>query len=83
MKRVLDIDKTYTKFHGQKAIDRFFNAHPEAEEWKETIEWMCDSNTEHFIDNRWANGEENKEWTYSLWFEEDDEYTYIAVITRE
>lgn len=82
MKRIINIDKEYTRFHGQKAIDKFFNQHPECEEWKETFEWMLESNTEHFIDDRFADGKYNADWSYSLWFEDDDNCTYIAVIVR-
>lgn len=83
MTRTINLDKEYTRFHGQKAIDKFFSQHPEISEWKETIEWMMESNTEHFIDDLFADGTKNNDWTYSLWFEEDENYTYIAVIVRQ
>jgi len=44
---------------------------------------MMESNTEHFIDDLFADGTKNNDWTYSLWFEEDENYTYIAVIVRQ
>lgn len=85
MTRKINVDKEYRKYHGKKAIERFFRYYAalDISEWRETIEWMCEAGVTHFIDDRFADGTRNNDWTYSLWFEEDDEYTYIAIITRE
>lgn len=82
MNRITDVDKVYRRFHGQKAIDRFFKTFPELAEWKDTFEWMCESGTDHYIDDMFADGTKNNDWCYSLWLEEEEDYTYIAIIER-
>lgn len=81
MKRTVNIDKEY-RCSAEKAIAKFFKAHPELDYWRETFEWMNAENINHFIDDRFANGEKNEDWTYSLWLDKDEKYTYIAVIER-
>lgn len=81
MKRTVDIDKEY-RCNAEKAIEKFFKAHPEIVYWKETLEWMNTDNINHFIDDTWANGTKNENWTYSIWLDKDENYTYIAVIER-
>lgn len=81
MKRIVNIDKEY-KASPKKAIEKFFKRLPELVEWKETFEWMADSGETHFIDDQFADGTHNDEWCYSLWLEQNEEYTYIAVIER-
>lgn len=83
MKRVVNIDKVY-RCSAAKAIKKFFKAHPELYYWEEGFEWMNENNVEHFIDDTFADGTKNLNWTYSLWLEKDEQfnYTYIAVIER-
>ena len=80
MTRTVNIDKEY-KCSADKAIEKFFKANPELNYWKETLEWMNESNVNHFIDDTLANGEKIG-WSYSLWLDKDEAYTYIAIIER-
>lgn len=82
MKRTVNIDNEYRTGDTMKAINKFFKTHPEIEYWKETLEWMFREGVEHFVDDRFADGTKNNDWTYSLWLVKDEEYTYIAVIER-
>lgn len=81
MKRTVNVDKEY-RCSAEKAIEKFFKRFPELDYWKETFEWMNADNVNHFIDDLFANGEKNNDWTYSLWLDKDENYTYIAVIER-
>lgn len=81
MKRVIEIEKEY-KATPKKAIEKFFKKFPEINYWKETFEWMLESGTEHFTDDMMADGTKNNEWCYSLWLDQNDDYTYICVIER-
>lgn len=82
MKRVIEIEKEYRRYHGQKAIDRFFRAHEELSYWKETFEYMLENGLDHFDDTVLADGTKNADWTYALHFEDDEYVTYICVIER-
>lgn len=81
MSRTVNIDKEY-RCSAASAIQKFFAKHPELDYWRETFEWMLAENVNHFIDDRFANGERNEDWSYSLWLDLDDHYTYICVIER-
>lgn len=82
MKRIVNVDAD-CKCNATKAIEKFFKKYPElAEAWKETLEWMNESDTEHFVDDLFADGTKNNDWTYSLWLVKNEAYTYIAVIER-
>ena len=80
MKRTVNLDKEY-RCSAKKAIEKFFKAHEELDYWTETFEWMNENNVNHFIDDTAANGEK-LDWSYSLWLDKDENYTYIAVIER-
>lgn len=82
MMKNVNIEKEYRRFHGQKAIDKFFDGHQELDYWKETFEWMLETGTEFFSDNRMADGSKNYDWAYALHFEDDDNFTYICIIER-
>lgn len=82
MKRTVEAEKEYTRFHGQKAIDKFFKANANLEYWKEAFEWMLETGTNFFADNRFADGTRNENWTYALHFIDDEYFTYICVIER-
>ena len=82
MTRTVDVDKEYSRSHGQKAIDRFFKAHTELDYWKETFEWMLETGTDFFSDNKFADGTKNLDWNYALHFIDDESFTYICVIER-
>ena len=82
MKRVVNIDSEY-KCNAKKAIEKFFKKYPQyAEEWKETFESMAENGITHMADDLYADGTPNPDWCFSLWLEEDDKYTYIALIER-
>lgn len=82
MKRTIDIDKEY-RLNAPAAIKRFFGSHKSLDYWKEAFEWMYENKTDHFNDCTFADGTKNKNWTYSLWLDVDDKYTYIAIVERE
>ena len=81
MTRIINIDKEY-KMNPNKAINKFFKTHPELDYWKETFEYMADKGVNHFVDDLFADGTKNENWTYSLWLDINGDYTYIAVIER-
>lgn len=82
MKRIIEAEVEY-KCNAEKAIEKFFKKFPElADAWKETLEWMNESGTEHFIDDLFGDGTKNPDWCYSIWLEKNDQYTYICVIER-
>jgi hypothetical protein len=83
MKRVIEAEKEYRRFHGQKAIDKFFETFPNlADDWKETFEWMLETGKDFFCDNLFGDGTKNSEWRYALHFDEQDDFTYICIIER-
>ena len=82
MTKTVEVWKEYRRFHGQKAIDKFFETHSDLDYWKETFEWMLETNTDFFCDNRFADGTKNKDWSYALHFDNDDDFTYICIIER-
>lgn len=83
MKRVVEAEKEYSRFHGQKAIDKFFEAYKElAYDWKEIVEWMHENGVEEYNDCRMADGTENRDWCYAIHFIDDEYFTYICVILR-
>ena len=83
MKRTVEAEKEYRKYHGQKAINKFFEAFPALDYWKDTIEWMLETGTEVFCDNLYADGTVNRNWRYCLHFDESSEHvTYICIIER-
>lgn len=83
MKRTVEAEKEYRRFHGQRAIDKFFEAYPElAGDWKECVEWMFESGTDFFCDNKFADGTENKDWRYAIHFDNSEDFTYICIIER-
>lgn len=83
MTKTIEVWKDYRGSHGQKAIDKFFNAHPDLMYWKETFEWMLENNKDFECDNRFSDGSENKNWSFALHFDDDNDYTYICIIERE
>lgn len=82
MKKKIEVWNEYRRFHGQKAIDKFFKTHPDLEYWKEVFEWMLANRVDFYCDNKFADGSENKDWNYALHFDDDDSFTYICVIER-
>lgn len=83
MKKIIDINKTY-KANKLKAIDKFFAQYPQYDYWKDTFIWMAEHDVEHFVDDTYTDGTPNKDWTYSLWLDSDDDITtYIALVERE
>lgn len=83
MKRVVEAEKEYRKYHGQKAIDQFFKAYPELEyDWKGELELMLENGEETLDDFRMADGTRNDDWCYSIHLEDSEDFTYICVILR-
>ena len=82
MTKKIEAWKEYRRFHGRKAIDKFFESYPELDYWKETFEWMLETNTDFLCDNIFGDGTKNRNWTYALHFENDEDFTYICVIER-
>lgn len=82
MKRILEIEKEYTRFKGIKAINYFFNTHPELEYWREQFEWMLENGVSSFSDNIMNDGTKNKNWSYALQFDNEENYSYICIIER-
>lgn len=82
MKRIVNVEKEYRRFHGQKAIDHFFKSHPELEYWKEGFEWMLENGKDFFCDDTLADGTRNDAWSFALHFDNTSEFTYICIIER-
>lgn len=82
MKKTVEVWKEYRRFHGQKAIDKFFEVHAELDYWKEQFEWMLETGTDFYCDNLMADGTKNADWTYALHFDNDEDFTYICIIER-
>ena len=82
MTRIIEAEKEYTRFHGQKAIDKFFKVHKELSYWREELEYMLESKTEFESDERMASGEYNNDWAYALHLIDDEDFTYICIIER-
>ena len=81
--RVIEVEKTYRASHGQKAIDKFFRLYPELDYWKETFEYMLENGLDHFDDTIMGDGTKNRDWRYSLQFDDDPDVTYLCIIERE
>lgn len=82
MKKTVNLDKMYT-CKATTAIKWFFKSHPELEYWREQFEWMAESGTEFFTDDRMADGTKNPIWTYALHLDQyDGTHTYICIIER-
>lgn len=81
MKRVIEIEKEY-KLPAATAIKRFFKTYPDMEYWKETFEWMLETNADHFDDTLMADGTKNREWCYSLHLDQNEDCTYVCIIER-
>ncbi len=75
--------KEYRRFHGQKAIDRFFKVNPDLEHWREVLEWMLENNVGFYSDNLNGDGTRNNDWAFAVHFDDSEDYTYICVIERE
>lgn len=82
MKRTIEVEAEY-KLTAKKAIAKFFKKYPELDYWKELLEYMAENNEEHYCDDKYADGTKNTEWTYSIWLDQNGEYTYIAIIERQ
>lgn len=82
MKRIIEVEKDYTKYTGIKAIDHFFKSHENLSYWKENFIWMIENNVDFFSDDRMNDGTKNKDWTYALHLDNEDGHTYICIIER-
>ena len=83
MKRVTNIDADITCKKFKTALNRFMKKYPGHEEWAETYEWMYENGIDFFCDNLFADGTENKNWSYALHLDvyESGHY-YMALIER-
>lgn len=82
MTRIVEVEKEYTRFQGQKAIEKFFETHKKLDYWKETFEWMLENNIDFFSDDVMNDGTRNKDWSYTLHLDNEETYTYICIIER-
>ena len=71
MKKTLEVYKEYNS-NAKKAINRFFKKYPELDYWKEQFEWMEETGTEFFSDNRMNDGTRNPYWSYALHLDQYD-----------
>lgn len=82
MTKTVEIEKEYNS-NATKAINRFFKKYPELDYWKETFEWMAETNTDFFCDNVMADGTKNHDWSYALHLDQyEGDHTYICIIER-
>jgi len=83
MKRITDVDMEVRVVKFETALNKFFKKYPELiNNWKEVFEWMHESNTDFYCDNKMGDGTENKEWGYALYLDEEENYYYFAVIEK-
>ena len=82
MKKITNVDMTVNAKKVKTAFDRFFKKYPSLKYWRETFEYMADSNEKFFSDDIMADGTKNKKWRYALHLDTEDNYIYMAVIER-
>jgi len=83
MTKITNIDANITCKKFETALNRFMKKFPGHEDWKETFEWMHESETNFFCDNLFADGTENRDWSYALHLNEfDSGHYYFALIER-
>nr|DAJ53394.1 MAG TPA: hypothetical protein [Caudoviricetes sp.] len=82
MTRIIEAEMETDCKKASTAINRFFKKFPAlADEWRETIEWMAESGTQHYSDDT-VGGRKNPDWCYALSVEIDETYAYICIIER-
>lgn len=81
MKRTTNVDVTYRRLRGKKAIETFCNR-VKKPEWIETFEWMYENGIEIFNDTVMGNGGYNEFWCYALTLEVEEDYIYMAIVER-
>ena len=82
MKRTIEVEMNSRTNNVTKAIDKFFTKHPKLDYWKETFEYMAENNEDFFADTRLADGTNNKDWTYALHLDVNEDTVYMCVIER-
>lgn len=88
MKRTIEVEKTIKTNNIEKAIDKFFNKHPELEYWKDTFKYMVENNESFFSDTTMADGTRNNNWVYALHLDinenvcKKDFTVYMCIIER-
>lgn len=81
MTRTLEVQMETSKV-GKRAISYFFRKHRELSFWKEQFQWMLETNTDFFSDDKMADGTRNKDWSYALHLDITEGHTYICIIER-
>lgn len=82
MKRIIEAEMETDCKRASTAINRFFKKYPDlADEWRETIEWMAESGTQFYSDDK-VQGIANPDWCYALHVVIDETYAYICIIVR-
>lgn len=82
MKRVIEVEMTTKTKKVATAINKFFKKYPELDYWKEVFEYMAENNKDFECDNLFADGTDNKDWTYALHLDINEDNVYMCVIER-
>lgn len=83
MKRIINVDIKIRCKKVETALNRFFKKYPELDYYREQLEYMAENNVDFCSDEKMADGTRNKNWTWALHLEQEEDYYYIAVIERE
>ena len=83
MKRIVDVDMEVKTKNIKTALNRFFKKYSNLEYWREVFEYMAENNIDFECDNLLGDGTKNKEWSYALHLDINEDTIYMAVIERQ
>lgn len=82
MKRIIEVEFETRCKKASTAIERFFKKYPSLNYWKETFEWMAENNKDFECDNLLGDGTKNKDWSFALHLDINEDYYYFCIIER-
>jgi hypothetical protein len=82
MKRTLEVEFETKAKKTSTAIERFFKKYPSLNYWKETFEYMAENNKDFECDNLLADGTKNKDWSFALHLDINEDSYYFCIIER-
>ena len=87
MKRTVEVELETKAAKFETALRRFFKKYPELNYWREEFEYMFEHGIDFECDNKFADGTENKDWSYALHLDVEDGgdkgyFFYLCIIER-